>query len=47
MTFGAILRDLGRRRLDTEGVHTTVPVADVLGTLLMHKAVRALQKAAA
>ncbi len=32
---------------DAERMHATAPVADVLGTVLIDKAVRALQKAAA
>ena len=47
MTLDAVLRELERRRLDAERIHATAPVADVLGTVLTHKAVRALQKAEA
>ena len=40
-------RKAERRRLDAEHMHATAPVVDVLGTVLIDKAARALQKAAA
>ena len=40
-------REVERSRLDAERIHATVTVADVLSTVLIDKAVRALQKAAA
>ncbi len=47
MKLDTVLRELERRRLDAERMHATARVADVLGTVLIDKAVRALQKAAA
>ncbi len=47
VTLDAVLCNLERRRLDAERMHATVPVSDVLGTVLIDTAVRALQKAAA
>ena len=40
-------REVERCRLDAEHMHATAPVADVLGTVLIDKAVQALKKAAA
>ena len=39
-------REVERRRLNAERMHATVPVADVLGTVLIDKAVQALKMAA-
>ena len=44
VTLDAVLCNLERRRLDAERMHATV--SDVLGTVLIDKVVRALQKAA-
>ena len=45
MTLDGLLSDLERRRLDAGRMHATAPVVDVLGTVLIDKAVRALQRA--
>jgi hypothetical protein len=47
MTLNEVLRDLERHRLDAEPMHATAPVADLLGTVLIDKAVLALRKAVA